>query len=544
MKYLKISGFLIFITANIFAQYNDNSGSLLKNLKKHIGYLSSDQLEGRRTGTRGEMKAVEYIVAQYKKIGIAPMGDKKSYVQSFEINEGREIKSTTHLKIGKEVLKLTDDYFPFSFSGNGLFNGNIRNGQLIEANNIELLDLKEKIEENQKNPHFDLLQYIQDKAKEVSQKNMKALLIYNSSDVNDSLNFLPNDKSNTLNIPVIFFTKNGMRKIKSQSSVAVEIAGNIDLGYKIRKAHNVVAYIDNKAANTIVIGGHLDHLGYGEDHNSRYVGAAAIHNGADDNASGTSAVVELARILKNSNWTNNNYCFVNFSGEELGLYGSKYFVEHTPFDIGKINYMINIDMIGRLNDSTKTLTVGGVGTSTQWSGITNENSLFKLKIDSSGTGPSDHTSFYRKNIPVLFFFTGLHADYHKPSDDADKINYAGEASIINYILKIVEATDSKGKLAFTKTKEQSMATSRFKVTLGIMPDYTFSGQGVKADGVVEGKLAQKIGLKEGDIIVQLGEHLITGMDTYMQALGRFNKGDSTKLVVKREGNILEFNVTF
>ncbi|HKO80073.1 MAG TPA: M28 family peptidase, partial [Chitinophagaceae bacterium] len=253
-------------------------------------------------------------------------------------------------------------------------------------------------------------------------------------------------------------------------------------------------------------------------------------------------------ILKISKAKNNNYLLVAFSGEELGLYGSKYFTEHPTIDLKTANYMINMDMVGRLNDSTKTLAVGGYGTSPQWANVINPQDkkiAFAIKIDSSGSGPSDHTSFYRKDIPVLFFFTGQHRDYHRPSDDADRINYEGELKIINYINGVINNLNKQNqKLAFLKTREAQTGMSSFKVTLGIMPDYTFSGTGVRADGVSDGRPAAKAGLKAGDVIVKLGENVVSSVETYMQALNKFNKGDKTKVTYQRGNETIESEIQF
>ena len=280
-------------------------------------------------------------------------------------------------------------------------------------------------------------------------------------------------------------------------------------------------------------------------------GEKSIHNGADDNASGTAALIELARKLKASKATKNNYLFIAFSGEELGLFGSKYFTENPTIDLKTVNYMINMDMVGRLNDSTKVLTVGGYGTSPAWGeyylalALQGKRQELQFKNDSSGTGPSDHTSFYRKDIPVLFYFTGLHTDYHKPSDDADKINYAGTQQIVQHIYNLIESLNDKDKLAFLKTREAQTSTSaRFSVSMGIMPDYTYAGTGVRADGVSEGKPAQKAGLKAGDIIIQLGDTTISSLENYMQALGKFKKGEKTKVKFKRGNETLEATVEF
>ena len=208
--------------------------------------------------------------------------------------------------------------------------------------------------------------------------------------------------------------------------------------------------------------------------------------------------------------------------------------------------MINMDMVGRLNDSTHGLNIGGYGTSPVWGSLlSDKDDFFKIKFDSSGTGPSDHTSFYRKDLPVLFFFTGVHSDYHKPTDDADKINFPGELAVIKYVFHIITETNNRGKLAFTKTREtQSSGRSSFKVTLGIMPDYTFSGSGVRVDGISEGKLAQRTGIKAGDVIIQLGDHKFTDVQTYMEALSKFKKGDATKVKLKRGNDELVFDIIF
>lgn len=376
----------------------------MERVKSSVVYLSSDKLEGRRTGTAGEKLAYEFISDQFKKAGLKPMGSNGSFIQPFDVK-----------------------------------------------------------------------------------------------------------------------------------------------GAEKRTGHNVVGFIDNKAAHTVVLGAHYDHLGYGEDKNSMYRGdSVMVHNGADDNASGTSALIELGYWLKKSKLRNYNYLLVAFSGEELGLFGSKYFADNSPVPASNINYMINMDMVGRLNDSTHGLSVGGFGTSPAWSQLIDKNDKqFSIKIDSSGTGPSDHTSFYLKNIPVLFFFTGTHKDYHKPGDDADKINYNGMLQIIGYIQNILTATDAQDKVAFTKTREvHSGMRSSFKVTLGVMLDYTFSGPGIYVDAVTEDRPAAKAGVEAKDIILQLGEHPLADVEAYMKALSKFEKGQTTNMKVKRGEKELMLPVTF
>ena len=306
---------------------------------------------------------------------------------------------------------------------------------------------------------------------------------------------------------------------------------------------NVIGYINNDAKNTIVIGAHYDHLGYGGDGSLFRDSIKAIHNGADDNASGTAVMLDLARKLNTTN-TNNNYLFIAFSGEEMGLLGSNYFVKNPTINTKAISYMINMDMVGRLKKDSA-LAVYGTGTSPIFKQVLKaHNTKFKLIENESGVGPSDHTSFYLADIPVLHFFTGQHEDYHKPGDDADKLNYQGMETISEYIFDIISDLDDNGKLAFRKTKNESESTPRFKVGLGVIPDYLFDGKGMRIDGVSEGRSAENGGLLKGDIVIQLGDSIVTDMMSYMRALSVFDKGDKTTVKVKR-GNkevrsIIEF----
>ncbi len=517
----------------------------LDNLKAHIQYLADDKLEGRRTGTEGERLAMEYITNQFKAIGLSPKGT-EYYTQTFIVNDGKQIGAVTTFSINGDTLETGKDFFPFPYSPDI----NLEALPAIAVQEAEMpwfFDLKESLEENKTNPHFDLPDYIRTNAKKAKERGASAVILYNTSAIDDKLVFDGKDKSAQQAIPVVYVAKAPAKKYFSDNAASLNIKLRVSIDEKNRQGFNVLGYIDNKAATTVVLGAHYDHLGYGEDGNSRHTAhELAIHNGADDNASGTAALIELGRKLKSSKATSNNYLFIAFSGEELGLYGSKYFVENPTIDLKSVNYMINMDMVGRLNDSSKTVTIGGYGTSPIWSEVINNQSApLAIKIDSSGTGPSDHTSFYRKDIPVLFYFTGLHTDYHKPSDDADKVNYEGEQQIINHITKLIESVNDKGKLAFLKTREAQTTTSaRFSVSMGIMPDYTYSGEGVKADGVSEGKPAQKAGLKAGDIILQIGEYNISSMETYMQTLGKLKKGDKAKVKFKRGNETLEVLVEF
>lgn len=306
---------------------------------------------------------------------------------------------------------------------------------------------------------------------------------------------------------------------------------------------NVVGFIDNQAENTIIIGAHYDHLGYGAE-GSLYRGdTKEIHNGADDNASGVGVLLDLAKKLKDTN-KGNNYLFITFSGEEMGLLGSNYYAKNPTVSNDKANYMINMDMVGRLK-ADSTLAVYGVGTSPIFKQtLKAHNQKFKLVQNESGVGPSDHTSFYNVDVPVLHFFTGQHEDYHKPTDDFDKLNYDGMSTISNYIFEVITDLNDNGKLAFRKTKNESEETLRFKVGLGVIPDYLFDGEGMRIDGISEDKPAQKAGLEKGDIVVKMGDSSVTDMMSYMKVLSTFKEGDKTTVVVDRNGKMVEKEIQF
>lgn len=534
-------------TASIAQSITQN---LTEKLQKHISIIASDSFEGRRTGTPGELLAADYIKSQFIVNGIKPKGNNETYFQTFDINEGIKYEESSFFYINDNLLQAGKDFYPLNQSNNAEANEVVA-PILKDHNTIWFLDLKEELKKNETNPHYDISPYINDRIKHVEQAGATGLLVINTSKQEDNLAFDAKGKKATATIPVIYLSKEIVKKYLKDANTAIEVKFKIDIQEKKRVGTNVLAYIDNQADKTIIIGAHYDHLGYGEDKNSLYAGKEKmIHNGADDNASGVAALIELSRILKAVQYTNNNYLFIAFSGEELGLYGSKYFTENPTIAIDKANYMVNMDMIGRLNDSTKAFTVGGFGTSPTWGNIIQQGIQTKdsisIKIDSSGTGPSDHSSFYRKNIPVLFFFTGTHGDYHKPGDDIDKINFGGEDKIVQYIVELIKKTDNEPKLVFTKTRENSSggSSTRFTVSLGIMPDYTYTGTGVRADGISEGKLAQRIGVQAGDVVIKLGEFEINSVESYMKVLGKFKKGDSTKLITTRNGKEISYDITF
>jgi hypothetical protein len=544
IRYLVLLFFSVFNLA--FAQQN-----LKEQLSAHVYYLSDDRLEGRATGSEGEQLALKYISNYFKEYGIAPQG-KEGFVQSFDFTLGKKSGINNAMMVNTKSLELIKDYFPLNYSGNGSVIANaVDLGFGIHApdlyDNYEgKQDLKGKVfvinlsSPDGIHPHSKYLNFTdyQTRIKTAQSFGAAAVVFYNEDKNLDSPTFDLTMNVKEFDIPVVFLAKNEIR-----NGDLIKI--NVDLKTENRTGHNVIAYLDNGAANTVVIGAHYDHLGWGES-GSLYRGDAAIHNGADDNASGVSLMLELAKAVRTEGLNGNNYLFIAFSGEELGLYGSKSFIQNATIDTAKINFMLNFDMVGRL-DEENTMAVNGVGTSSIFKekaeGVLAGN--IKVKTTESGMGPSDHASFYLVNKPVLHFYTGNNPDYHKPSDDAYLINFDGMVQVFDYTLALLKDLDKEGKLSFTPTKDEDNRNApKFSVTLGVVPDYMFDGEGMRIDAVTEGKPANVAGIQTGDVVKKLGDIDITDMMAYMTALSKFQKGQRTKVKILRDNKLMELDIQF
>lgn len=552
MKKLIQLSWLMIYSISLFSQ------GLTPELKKHVYYLADDKLLGREPGTEGEKLAYEYIVEELKESGLEPKGV-NGFLQPFKVFKGNEYGEKNFLAIGKKELELSIEYFPVMESSNAYVSGRLvdvsygLNIKELDINNYEkigridgqiaLIDVRHPEGDN---PHSNYAPFSTLRRKIETAESMGAIgvIFYTSGEEDIPLRI--NRKTEASVLPAVYVKKEAYSALSKLKRAQFTTA--ISPIYKT--AHNVIGYIDNGADHTIVLGGHYDHLGMGGA-GSRWTGQPDIHNGADDNASGIALLLEFSDLLKSqmavsgSRLLQNNYMIIAFSGEEMGLLGSKYFVENPTIDLAEINYMLNYDMVGRLKDGK--LSLNGVGTAPEWSlreGI-KVDGISKVVTTESGVGPSDHTSFYLKDIPVLQFFSGTHTDYHTPKDDADLVNYAGMESIFNYSIDLMSQLDEKGKLTFTKTKDSNNSGApKFSVTLGVMPDYTFETGGMRIDAVTSGKTADKGGLKGGDIVIQMGNIPVEDMMGYMKALSQFKKGDKTTVKVKRGEEEKEFEVEF
>jgi hypothetical protein len=529
---------------------------VLDQMQYDVKYLASDRLEGREAGTPGEKLAADYIAAKFGNSGLMPYGDSTTYLQAFTFQAEPVLGPDQFLQIGRSTLKLDEAYAVLPFSATGSARGKLMKAAYgiqapdLGTDNYKDLDPKGKIvalsisSPDGVHPHSKYLAYhdLKARAEKAAELGAIAVVFYNDDPTAEEPAFDLSPKVKSCAIPVVYMIGDSRSELLLDNNPVVM---RTDIQRTERTAYNVVGMLDNGKENVVVIGAHFDHLGYG-DEGSLHRGDPEIHNGADDNASGVAVLLQLTRdLLEMDEARQNDYLFIAFTGEEKGLYGSNYWTKHPTVPISDLNYMINLDMVGRL-DSAGAIGINGVGTSPAWSAV--DHILvgdLKVKTTTSGIGPSDHTSFYLQDVPAIHFFTGTHADYHKPSDDEEKINYDGMLRVTRYIESLILELGDEGKLPFTKTEEVNTENApRFKVTLGVVPDYLYDGKGMRIDGITEGKPAANADLKVGDIVVKLGDVEVPDMMGYMKALSAFEKGATAPIVVLRDGKEFTTSVTF
>jgi hypothetical protein len=451
---------LVFDHIPLIAQkYEVNDKEAANRIEADIRLLASDSLIGRETGTPGEWMAMKYIEDQYRTIGLKPLFD-TSYFEPFAFSATDFVDIGTSVILNHKKLLLYNNFYPLGFSPSDTVSGNIvfaGNGIYCESQGINdygssndikgkivLLDLAipEKLIKNK--TIWDSAQKII-RVKRAERLGAVGVIFFSSDKAYGIPLKDPEYYTDRARIPVIFIQDQSLINIKDPGYA--EISVNIDRSKK-RTGHNVGGYLNNNAPNTVVIGAHFDHLGMGF-FSTRDAGNNDVHNGADDNASGVAGVLELAKRLTSSECKNNNYIFLAFSGEEYGLYGSARFLSNGSYPFEKLNYMIDLDMIGRLNEQKK-IKIYGTGTSDAWQNVIEKSEHFGLKIKSvkTGIGGSDHTSFNEKGVPAIFLHTGLHPDYHKANDDADLINFEGANTVVKYAFEIIKNLNDKGKINY------------------------------------------------------------------------------------------------
>jgi len=545
---------LLFLSFFATAQVVEVDKTAYKRMERDLFFLSSDSLKGRLPGTLEADVARDFIVNRMFEYGLEPLGV-KDYLQSFPVPEYAVVNyDMTGMLLGKKMLKGHVDFYPVAYSSNGDVTGKTifigygivnmegmyddYQGKNVEGNIVVMnVSAPDGI-----HPHSAYAAYhsLSERITLAKNKGASAVVLINPEETaSDTPEFFKSIKS--MDLPVVFVRNSDWEKKLTKKSIKVTL--KIDMKERNSVGYNVAGYIHNNKPQTVILGAHYDHIGMGLE-NSLYKGAPAIHNGADDNGSGTTMLMEMMGYYGTRKDTNYNYLILFFSAEESGLIGSKYYVAHPTLSLQSVAYMINFDMVGRLRENRFQLS--GTGTAVEWDAVL-EESIHDLEIkkDPSGVGPSDHTSFYYKDLPVLHFFTGTHEDYHKPSDDAGKVNYKGMSTLASFVYSITARTAAYERLTFQSTKGGEQITSpRFSVTLGVVPDYLFGGPGLRIDGATQGRTAANAGLQSGDVILKIGAMTIDDIYAYMGALGAFKKGDTTTLIFEREDESITTEITF
>jgi len=588
-------------------------------LQQHISYLASDALDGRRTGSQGANDAAHYIAGEFSRLGLRPAIQKagasrrlsvamSQYLQPFPYVAGVTPGPGNVLSIGDKKARVGQDWMPLGFSSNS----QVENtpiafvGYGITASELNYDDYADKRTNGKialalagtpdgDNPHSQYARYEGVRWKAIAARNAgaKALLIVTreANLKDDRLSQITYDNSaGDAGLPVAVVSQDliggkamfdgfeaAAKKRQYMFDENSKVNLTIDLVRKEVQAYNVIGVLEGSDRllknEAIIVGAHYDHLGRGGE-GSLAPRSGEIHHGADDNASGTAGVLELARLFVSQRpRPKRTIVFMCFSGEEEGLLGSSYYVNHPIIPLGNTVAMINMDMIGRMKD--RKLIIGGIGTAKEWrdligsgniaqavkitatSGmpvvsanghpITNGDSTkaFDLTLQEDGYGPSDHSSFYSKQIPVLFFWTGTHSDYHKPSDTFDKINYQDESRVLSLVARIIRDLDNADKrLTYTVAKSDSQQgrSTGFRVYLGTIPNYSDSNDGLLLDGVRDDSPAAKAGLKAGDKIVKIGTREIKNVYDYTYALGEMKAGEEYVIEVMRGGEKLALKI--
>jgi len=575
---------------NSYAQHKaPNPEITAAEIQHHIEFLAYDALRGRLSGSKEIKIAANYIKDEFESYGLKPLFG-NSYFQEYNFISDVKITGNNSLGIkvknGNYKLELYKDYIPTTFSGkNDVNTGLIFAGYGISAPKIkyddyEGIDVKGKVvvvmrnspEYDKPRSDFDKFSSMRYKATTARDKGAIGIIFVNG--------YLPIDSADGLvkfrfdrapgakDFPVVqmkrefadlLFKSAGydfaeyqkkMKESNKPSSFEIKNA-SVKMSTEIEEVNeidrNVAGYLEGTDPvlknEYIVIGAHYDHLGMGIE-GSLYKGKEEkIHHGADDNASGTSGVMELAeKFASVKDMLKRSIIFITFSGEELGLIGSNYFVNNLPVPENKIITMINMDMIGRLRE--KALTVYGMGTSSGWKNLLNKENKyqFKLAFNDEGFGPSDHSSFYGKGIPVIFFFTGVHEDYHRPTDEAKLINAEGEDSVLHYVYDVAGVIDTMAARPDYIKVPRKETSGEWKVYAGTVPDMSNTSEGFKLSGVSPGGPADKAGLRGGDTMLKFGDREINNIYDFVYALQDHVPGDVCKVIVKRGNDKLTFTL--
>ncbi len=562
-----------------------------EDLREHIKFLASDDLEGRGSGSTGNEEAAAYITERLQEFGIEAAGDNGTYLQHFEfvadVRQGEENSLSFEAYGSRTELEAGVDFRAFPFSSNASVRGPLAFvGYGVSApdsgyDDYSELDVDGKIvvmlrfapDGDSPKSRFFRKTSFRNKVRVAREHGAKGLILVTGPqhDEEDELIRSRFDRvAGSSGIPAVtmkraflepYLERMGKDLRSIQDSISsklvptsfdisgVEVNLTTEIIKVIEETANVVGILQGTDPELkeeyLVLGAHFDHIGYGGAGSGSMVpDTSAIHNGADDNASGTAGLLELAqKFASERNAIRRSLIFIFFSAEELGTIGSSYYVNNPSIPLDQTIAMLNMDMIGRMVDSS--MNIGGTGTAPEWEKILaelNSDSTFDITENPDGFGPSDHTSFYGKKIPVLFFFTGTHQDYHRPGDDWEKINYEGEELIVQYVYGVAKAVDSAAKSPIYARVESTRRSSGggdrrgFRVVLGLVPDFTGeTPEGMKVSSVRPNGAAERAGIKAGDIIVKMAGKDVLNIYDYMGILGELKVGQMVEVEVLRDG---------
>jgi len=570
-----------------------------KELSQHVHFLASEELEGRRAGSPESYRAAQYVAEEFISYGLFPHPDAtdiagyRDYLQEFDFSSGVEYGDDNTLKIivdDTERTYIRDEKFitlPFSssasVSGDLVFAGFGISASSDNYDDYADIYLEGKIalifqgSPDIQDPHGVLNQYATPRNKTFAAREAgaKALIIITQPDEGESalMNLRSDRNPARSGLPVINITpavadellrasgyhsnelyEKLLENREPNSFVLNGISASIETDvYTVSSTdNNVIGFLPGnhpeKKNEVVIIGAHYDHLGWGGQ-GSMSPNEHVIHHGADDNASGTAGMLELAqRFAAHRDEIDRSMLFIAFGAEELGLIGSQYYVENPLIPIEQTTAMINLDMIGRMDNDQ--LTIFGVGTSPIWDSMIERSSLydsFTVRTNPDGMGPSDHASFYRNDIPVLFFHTGLHGDYHRPSDTADKINYEGMERIVQFVYDIAyKLATYDDQIAFTRAESPRPqgTMGNIRVYVGTMPDYVGESGGMAVTEVRNNSPAEKAGIRSGDVIIKLGDKSIENVYDYTYALSDYSPGDVVDVIIKRDDEEITLELEF
>ncbi|MBD3289276.1 M20/M25/M40 family metallo-hydrolase [candidate division KSB1 bacterium] len=554
------------------------------NLEKHLTYLASDKLEGRGPGTAGIDSAANYIADVFKKNGLKPGGDDNSYFQKMNVKYGVKAGAENRLKFDGKSYQFDKSYVPLGFSGNGRVNGNIAfAGYGIVDDDFDAIDLTDKIAliltglpedndstESSNNTEESIHANLRSKVINAKTRGAAAVIFIDPANPVEASDFLPALRSSRgyhdVGIPVIQMTRNALRDAldentlqkllkntvskQQRNELLKNVRAELRVDLKAREAalKNVIGIFpgsdDSLNQAPLIIGAHYDHLGYGGP-GSKAPGVHAIHNGADDNASGVAALLKLSeKFTKSDQEIKRPVVFIAFTAEEIGMIGSTYFVKHPLYPLEKVVAMLNLDTVGRMTENE--LIIFGSGTATQWQYILNgynHKHQLELVLRPEGNSPSDHAIFYTHKIPVLHFFSGANEDYHKPSDDVEKINFQGLTKIADFVFDVSQyLVQREEPLTFKVSgKERHQAVNRRSKAgnrpwLGTVPDFTYQkNDGLKLSGVSAGSPCEKAGLQPGDLITRIDNTDINSIYELNHVLKNHKPGDEILVTYLREG---------